>query len=164
MGKALIIKGADFSKNALEKKVVIVDLTDKSVNGFFSLQENGDFGKTYEHNGDALCLNFVATTSDGVGLALSFADNIIITIPQGYDYKIALLSQPNIFAGTGTIKRMDFGVVSYKTILDVPTIVRLTSNDTSVYPYFGIHISKRSAVLPVEQAIADGFKVEKVYV
>ena len=161
MGKALIIKGADFSENALEKKVVIVDLTDKSVNGFFNQQENGDFGKTYEHNGDAICLKYVATTSDGVGLALSFADDIRITIPQGYDYRISMFSQPNIFAGTGTMTRKNIGVVSQETILDVPTIIQLTSNDPSVYPYFGIHMSKDSGVLSVEQAIADGFKVEK---
>lgn len=100
MGKALIIKGADFSANAVDTITELYeDITDKFIQGFMSPQNNGN-GKIYNssyNSGSSLIPKFLVLMEDSTTLYDTRDRGVEIFVPS------TLALQPILYKHDSTI-------------------------------------------------------------
>lgn len=167
MGKELIIKGADFSINALESKTRIwVDITSEFVSSQMSqgYYGYGRDGRTNLDNPGTQSLNFVKSYWSNTDLINSVLKTIRVTIPEGYTWRLVAcvdslyqtLSRPDSYL------RGDQNVGPI--LLDENDILTLTSG----FKFWGFNVGKNGntqqnpIIFTIETLVSAGFKVEEL--
>lgn len=171
MGKALIIKGADFSTNAVDTiSELYEDITDELIQGFVSgTSPNVKLYNASYNSSNTLIPNYVMLMASTTQLYNTSGKGVEWFIPSGYKLRPYAYKTTSTIASDGTISNIVIGqstdyISGAGQWIKETDIYTLLGASQSTYPCYNGTIASTSNDVPLSpaQAISVGIRVRKL--
>lgn len=152
MGKTLVIKNADFSKNSIEKIAEHI-----FINGY--INGSGEFvtAKNYASDTYYGYIPKYVTTAKDENNFLHYSDFSKIIVPAGFEVRFTIAKKSNFsdnYALTEYKRASDKITTQYETTYSINDIYNLLSASKNEYPYIAVSICNAGRIENIPANIA----------